>query len=157
MSPSLALTLAAGLASCPAPTPVALVETLRTQAYLFYVDADLARPYVSDGLHAALVRDAECTRDEGMCAISADPWIDAQDGEIAAPVTARETARSDDTATVALCFDFALGETREPQCATFAIVRDANTCWVVDDLVAASGTSLRSTFAGYPYEEIATD
>ncbi len=29
---------------------------------------------------------------------------------------------------------------------------DAAGCWVVDDLVAASGTSLRRIFADYPYD-----
>lgn len=142
---------ASATAACVADTPVALAESLQANAYTFYVYPDLARPYVSDAMHAALLREAACETD--LCALSADPWIDAQDGDIVGDVIGRERSRSPDGASVALCFDVAMGDTAQ-QCATITVVRNAAGCWVVDDLVAASGRSLRKTLAEYPYDSM---
>ena len=146
---------AASATTCIADTPTALADSLYTDAYFFYVEAAQARPYVTDALHAALERDAACQVD-GICAISADPWLDAQEGDILSKPVARERTRSETAAEVEVCFDVSFGDTTERQCPTLGVVVDAHGCWVVDDLVAASGTSLRRTFADYPYEVDAT-
>lgn len=149
------LALAASAATCIAPTPTALADSLYGDAYFFYVEAEQARPYVSDALHAALERDSACQTD-GICAISADPWLDAQEGDIVGKPVARELSRSDTAAEVELCFDVSFGDTAERQCPKLSLLLDANGCWVADDLVAASGTSLRRVFAEYPYDDAGT-
>lgn len=146
----LAFASALPLVECKVDSPSALAVHLHKDAYTFYVDADAARPYVSDSLHTLIARDNAC---EEVCAIEADPWIEAQDGETGGKISTEIKLNSPAQADVKLCYDFKMGDEPAPrQCATLRAVTDANGCWVADDLIGPNGTSLRSLYEAFDYD-----
>jgi len=134
-----------------------VVRKLYRQFPRFHADPEPARALLSDGLLALLQKDAACADENGMCAIEADPWTAAQDGDHAEPLHYRRLALEKDAdgnevaASVELCYRFTLGETAEQRCAVLNLTRGPRTAWKVDDLVSPDGQSLRATLQAYRY------
>lgn len=123
----------------------------------FYLAPDAAATLLTPSLKALIDKDVACADREGMCAIGADPWMAAQDGERQSPV---EFATSDvrymatgvpSAASVEVCFNFVLeghaghaGHAGQRRCAVVRVTRTAGEQWRVDDLVDPDGQSLRA-------------
>ena len=116
----------------------------------FAFDPAPAGALLTPALHALLQRDQACADEHGMCAIGADPWSAAQDGQMGEALgyrtleVQRRVMGSPTHARVEVCFRFIL-EPQSPQqrCATLAMERRLHGPWQVDDLVDAQGQSLR--------------
>lgn len=134
-----------------------VVRKLYRQFPQFYAEPEPARVLLSDGLFVLLQKEAACMDENGMCAIEADPWTAAQDGDHGDPLHYRHLSRQKDddgnevAASVELCCQFTLGGASEQRCVVLKLVRGPRTPWKVDDLVSPDGQSLRETLQGYPY------
>ena len=135
----------------PPEAASARVSEFYTRFADFYLDPDPAQAWLSPGFYALLHADVVCAQHEGMCAIGADPWSAAQDGDRQGPIEVRTmtvegvSQGMPTRATVQLCFGFVL-EAHAPQrrCAQVRVVRQAGASWQVDDVVDAEGQSLRA-------------
>lgn len=104
------------------------------------------REAVTPGLLKLLEKEWACAAKGQLCAMEADPWLDAQDGD------ARDVrfAAMRDGRTVAVHYSFVLSaETRQPQTAQLRLARGGDGCWRVADLIGPEGRSLRQALANY--------
>lgn len=141
------LALAAALpaaAACSGATPTAVAQSFYRSHYLFW---DQAPQRLGDAVAApllALLRSEHACRDGGeLCAIDADPWLGAQDGEAVDP---RFQAEGRDRVRVA--YRFELGEERSERSAQLLFVHERG-CWRIADLISPDGGSLRRSLAQF--------
>ncbi|MCL7713341.1 hypothetical protein [Stenotrophomonas mori] len=134
-----------------------VVRALYRQFPRFHADPEPARALLSDGLLALLRKDAACAAGNGRCAIEADPWTAARDGDPAGPLHYRRLGVEKDAeghdvaARVELCYRSTLGESPEPHCVVLSLTRGPRTAWQLDDLVSPDGQSLRGALQAYHY------
>lgn len=104
------------------------------------------RTIITSRLFDALEREYKCAQGQ-ICALEADPWTDAQDGEIGKPVEFATASNSGVEATVSMTYPFILDKThRRQQRATLLLQRKSPTdCWLFGDLVGPRGESLLQT------------
>jgi hypothetical protein len=98
---------------------------------------------VSPRLFDALDREYKCAQGD-VCAIEADPWTDAQDGEMGKPVEYATVSNSGTEASVSVTYPFVLDKThRKQKRATLLLQRrSATECWLISDLKGPRGESL---------------
>lgn len=134
-----------------ASTPVASTELLYRSAPDFYhAQPDKTHSLLSKRLGYLLSKEYQCA-DGVICAIDANPWTDAQNGEILEP-TFREVSHADTSSHIRMCYRLSLASTQLKQrCATIVVVRDATGHWLIDDLVSPSGISLQHTLESFDY------
>lgn len=134
-------------AACLGDTPVAAASAFYRHHYTFWNDPlPTLESIVSARLLRLLKRDRACGGDGGeICAIDADPWLDAQDGEARG---ARFVAQDKHVVQVRYRFELGGGAAPQPQVARLRFAREGG-CWRVDDLVGPSGGSLREALARY--------
>ncbi|MEG0195414.1 MAG: hypothetical protein RR698_19870 [Stenotrophomonas sp.] len=127
---------------CQEPTAVARAFYEATTG-----KGDLLEPpatLVSPAFNTALRGERACqTREEGICTIDADPWLDAQDGDIDSPVRYAWKEASATTGKIEMRYSV-WGKayvTRLP------MVRRQQGCWQVDDILTNSGRSVRKILA----------
>lgn len=139
------LASAAGSANeCPSTTPMAAVAALRMNHPDFYLYPEQSRQHISVSLYELLLRESHCPAGE-LCAIDADPWTGAQDGDILEPIVLSQESQSKTKAVVRMCYQLSLGSTDvRTRCTTVLLVRGPDKCWVLDDLIPATGASLKS-------------
>jgi len=91
----------------------------------------------------ALDKEYKCAQGQ-ICALEADPWTDAQDGQIGKPVAFATASNSGVKASVSMSYTFVLDKKhRKPQRVTLLLQRKSPAdCWLVDDLVGPRGESL---------------
>lgn len=99
---------------------------------------------ITPKFYAALSTEYQCTKNGEICAIDADPWIAAQDGDISKPITFRLSSATTTTAIVRMNYIFSLSKTeRTPQHVVFYLERkNQNACWLITDLITPQGKSL---------------
>lgn len=134
-------------AACLGDTPVATAGAFYRDHYTFWNDPlpSLER-IVSARLLRLLKQDRACGGDGGeVCAIGADPWLDAQDGEALDPRFVAEGKN-----VVQVRYRFALGgeQPSRAQVARLRLAREGG-CWRVDDLIGPNGGSLRDALARF--------
>lgn len=133
-------------AACLGDTPVATAAAFYRDHYTFWNDPlpSLER-IVSARLLRLLKQDRACGDGGEVCAINADPWLDAQDGEALDP---RFVAQGQNV--VQVRYRFVLGDAQpsQPQVARLRLAREGG-CWRVDDLVGPNGGSLRDALARF--------
>lgn len=79
-------------------------------------------------------------REQGICHLDSDPWLDGQDGEIDAPfVFARVAGSAADVATVEVRY----AVWGEPYRARLSLRQRGDGCWGVDDMITQHGSRLR--------------
>ncbi len=134
-------------AACSADEPVATARRFYSAHRNFYAEettriGQLASPR----LLAALDKELKCSRGE-ICAIEADPWMDAQDGDMAQPVNFALASNSGLLAKVRMTYTFVLSRSqRRQQAVTLVLQRESPSgCWLIGDLVGPKGKSLVST------------
>jgi len=98
---------------------------------------------ISPRLYSALSREHKCSRNE-LCAVEADPWTDAQDGEITKPIRFKTTQKKGTTAAVRMSYAFSLSDNRRwRQSVLVRLERNSvQGCWLISDLVSPKGQSL---------------
>lgn len=131
-------------AACATDDPVAVAKSFYAKHPEFASeDPAKIKTIVTPRFFAALDREHKCTQD-GICAIEADPWTDAQDGHIAKPVEFETIGNSDVETVVAMSFPFILDKSHHEQMrAKIVLQRKSKTeCWLVGDIVGPHGDSL---------------
>lgn len=80
-----------------------------------------------------------------MCAIDADPWINAQDGEVSEPVSFTLANEQEQGVTVRMQYLFALSDTqKEPQTVSLHFQKSGdNRCYLMDDFIPPGDGSLK--------------
>ncbi|WP_440138080.1 hypothetical protein [Stenotrophomonas maltophilia] len=99
---------------------------------------------VSPALLRALHAERACQqREEGICTIDSDPWLDAQDGDIDSPVRYRWVQASATAGQVEMRYSV----WKKAYLTRLPMVRKGEGCWQVDDILSNSGRSVRSILA----------
>ncbi|KRA20836.1 hypothetical protein [Lysobacter sp. Root604] len=135
-------------AACLGETPLAAAQAWFRQHYTFWNEPTTT---LGDAFAPPLLRLLEreqACKVEGVCAIDADPWLDAQDGEARDPeyfVEAEDVVR--------LRYRFVLDERMPTQSRELRLrFSGADRCWRAADLVGPDGRSLLRTLTSY-YDE----
>ncbi|WP_422505323.1 hypothetical protein [Stenotrophomonas sp. GZD-301] len=107
------------------------------------VDGLLATPagVLTPALDRLLAEERDCQeREQGICHLDSDPWLDGQDGEIDAPFAfARVAGTAADVATVEVRY----AVWGEPYRALLSLRQRGDGCWGVDDMTTQGGSRLR--------------
>jgi len=139
-------TIRGAAAACPSDDPAAVAK-------LFYADhAEFSsedpakiKEIITQRFFDALDREHKCAQGQ-ICALEADPWMDAQDGKIGKPVEFATVNNSGIEATVSMTYPFILEKTPHQQRVTLLLQRDTpKSCWLLNDLVGPHGDSLVRT------------
>lgn len=137
----LAPTVQASLA-CQEPEAVARAFYQATTG-----NGDLLEPppaLVSPAFGKALRGERACQqREEGICTIDSDPWLDAQDGDIETPVRYSWKEASASAGQVEMRYSV----WKKAYLTRLPMVRHGQGCWQVDDIVTNSGRSVRKILA----------
>ncbi|MNK36855.1 hypothetical protein D3C87_554110 [compost metagenome] len=137
----MALLLAPAVQAAPAcGDPVAVGQAfLKASANDFLATSPSV---LTPGFARLLAAERECQRvEEGICRFDSDPWLDGQDGEIDAPPVLR--ARStNDPARVTVEARYRVW--KAARLTRLALLRAADGCWRVDDMITHSGQSQRA-------------
>jgi len=135
---------AAAEAACSGATPAAVAQSFYRSHYLFWDEApERLRDAVAAPLLSLLRREHACREGGELCAVGADPWLGAQDGEAANPRFEPEGA---DRVRVAYRFD--LGDEQSERSAQLLFVHERG-CWRVADLISPGGGSLRRSLSEF--------
>jgi len=144
-------------AACPAATPVDSARWIYEKHQDFYVNGKGSADYLSKPLLTLLKRDWTCQGPGGdQCAIDANPWTDAQDGDVQKPIEWKLVSTSDKQAVVEMIY--VLGYKDAPQQAPMTqtsrllLAKNANSCWVLDNLQGPQDNLLVETLQNFPYE-----
>lgn len=130
--------------ACATDDPAAISKSFYTRHAQFSSENPAKiKAIVTSRFFDALDREYKCAQGQ-VCAIEADPWTDAQDGEIGKPVEFATVSNSGAEATVSMTYTFVLDKAhREPRSAKLLFQRKSPTeCWLVSDLVGPRGESL---------------
>jgi len=110
----------------------------------YYTNPNGIKEDITPRLFNILTKETRCTeKEQGICAIDADPWIEAQDGEIRNP-NYSITAIRNGTGKVKFSYTFYLSETQQySKNITLVFKFDkTNSNWKFDDIVYADDSSL---------------
>ncbi|MCH1907508.1 MULTISPECIES: hypothetical protein [Stenotrophomonas] len=124
--------------ACAAPLAVAraLFQAGTSARFLDTPDALLA-----PGFARLIAAERDCQqREQGICRLDHDPWLDGQDGEVDAGPGYQWVAQSPAAGTVEVRF----AVWGEPRLARLAMRRQADGCWRAEDLITDRGQSLRA-------------
>lgn len=139
--------------ACAAQDPIDTARVLHAKHHDFSRNDQGLKEILSPSLWQMLVRNWKCEDGGDVCAIDADPWTDAQDGEMLSTPTFKLEAGTATTAKVEASYRF--GWKESPDKATdeksfVLLVKDAKSgCWRVDDLLGAHGNSLAKALREY--------
>ena len=139
-------TIRGAAAACPSDDPAVVAKSFYADhAEFSSEDPAKIKAIVTQRLFEALDREHKCAQGQ-ICALEADPWMDAQDGEIGKPVEFATVSNSGIAATVSMTYPFILDKTPRRQHVTLLLRRDsAKGCWLLNDLVGPRGDSLVGT------------
>lgn len=145
------------LAACPANTPVDTARWIYTQHADFYVKGKGGPQYLSATLFEWLKKDWACQASGDQCALSANPWTDAQDGDIQEPITWQQVSSVDKQVVVEM--NYLLGYRNAPaqpgveQTTRLLLTRNPGTqCWVLDNLQGPGDLPLLEALQEFPYD-----
>lgn len=134
-------------AACASDDPAAVAKSFYTKhAEFSSEDPAKIKTIITPRLFAALDQEYKCAQGQ-ICALEADPWTDAQDGDIGKPVEFATASNSGVEATVSMTYPFILDKAHHQQKhVTLLLQRKAPTdCWLLGDLVGPRGESLVQT------------
>jgi len=134
-------------AACAIDDPAAVAKSFYSNHAQFSSENPAKiRTIITSRLFDALDREYKCAQGQ-ICALEADPWTDAQDGDIGKPVEFATASNSGVEATVSMTYPFILDKThRQQQHVTLLLQRKSPTdCWLFSDLVGPRGESLLQT------------
>lgn len=130
-------------AACAIDDPAAVAKSFYSKhANFSSEDPAKIKTIVTPRFFDALDREFKCAQGQ-ICALEADPWMDAQDGDIGKPVEFATASNSGVEATVSMTYPFVLGKTHSQKRVTLLLQRESPTnCWLLSDLVGPRGESL---------------
>ncbi len=130
-------------ASCEADDPVAVAKSFYSKhAQFSSEDPAKIKAIITSRLFAALDQEYKCAQGQ-ICALEADPWTDAQDGDIGKPVEFATVSNSGLEANVSMTYPFILGKKQRQKHTTLLLQRKSATdCWLIGDLIGPRGESL---------------
>lgn len=144
-------------AACPATTPADTARWIYTQHADFYVKGKGGPQYLSATLLEWLKKDWACQGTGDLCAISANPWTDAQDGDVQEPVEWKQVSSEDNQAVVEM--KYALGYKNVPaqpgieQTTRLVLARSPGSqCWVLGNLQGPGDRPLLEALQEFPYD-----
>lgn len=127
-------------AVCLGTDPVSAARSAFESHYAFYNQASVEAGVVTGSLAGLLVLEASCSGQGELCAIEADPWTSAQDGEAENPAFAISRGH-----VVAVTYTFRNGpHFAEPKTAYLHMGLIGSECWAIEDLIDPQGHSLRA-------------
>ena len=142
-------TLAQG-ASCLGKEPVEASKNFYKKYADFY--ANNPKKYgsvLTPAFASVLKRNYDCQiREQGICALDADPWTNAQDGDVYNPRFGIQTTNGELQAVVSMdyLFKFDKKEKGKPQTVKLQLTRrDVQSCWQVNEFYDPSGVPLTRT------------
>jgi len=142
---SLVLCLGSGPAladSCLGNDPLVAAKAFyQNHVDFYYADPAKLQGIIAPRLLKLLAMNYACENGE-ECALDSDPWVDAQDGDIAEPVTFDLGKHDGEQATVVMHYTFALSDTQRSPRQVALKMRKSNQCWTVDDMITPLGNSL---------------
>ncbi|AHG40693.1 hypothetical protein N018_10720 [Pseudomonas syringae CC1557] len=160
MSRTVAIALAcllssAAQAACPAATPVDTARWIYEKHQDFYLKDKGGADYLSKSLLSLLKKDWACQNGD-QCAVSANPWTDAQDGDVQKPIDWKLVSNSDKQAVVEMTYNLGYKDApQQPvssQTTRLLMAKNANSCWVLDNLQGPQGVALGQALEEFPYE-----
>src|SRR5690606_12661966 len=92
-----------------------------------------------------LTKEYNCIAQGELCAIEADPWTGAQDGEIKEPISFTQTGKTDLSLMVSMSYLYVLSESQQQNqrvSMTFKKVQP-DSCWLLSDFITPDNTSLK--------------
>lgn len=148
---------AGSAAACVAPDPLATARYIHDERLLFYADEGASADLISPALFKLLKRDWQCQAPGDICAIEADPWVNAQDGDVLGPIEYRELSNADGRAVVQMDYRFGFAENAadaQTQSTALVLVQDAGDhCWRLDDLRVNDAPSLKQLLVAFEFYE----
>lgn len=135
--------------ACVAAGPVEAARWVHEKKQSFPYDDPDGLSFLSPQLHDLLVAERNCERrNEGLCSLGANPWINAQDGDMLPPINFELTSSTATTATVRMSYRFGWTDQIEKAASAanrFEFLRDPESgCWLLDDLAGRVGISLKA-------------
>lgn len=136
-------------AACLDATPLQAAHAWFERHYTFWNDSPaVLRERFAPPLLPLLLREQACG-EQGVCAIGADPWLDAQDGEARDPKFQVE-ATGEGESTVRLRYRFVLDEgVPSPMQDVRMRFSGRDGCWRASDLIGPDGRSLVQSLREY--------
>lgn len=136
-------------AACLGGTPLAAAQTWFERHYTFWNDTPaVLRDSFAPPLLDLLQREQACSA-QGVCALDADPWLQAQDGEALDPEYVLEQA-GEGGPVVRLRYRYVLDERVPAQTRELRLrFSGAGRCWRAADLIGPDGRSLLQTLRTY--------
>jgi hypothetical protein len=130
-------------AACAIDDPAATAKSFYSKHAQFSSENPAKiKTIITPRLFDALDREYKCAQGQ-ICALEADPWTDAQDGDIGEPVEFATASNSGVEATVSMTYPFVLGKTHSQKRVTLHLQRESPTdCWLLSDLVGPRDESL---------------
>lgn len=127
-------------AACLGATPLAAARAWFERHYDFFNDDPApSRDLYAPALYELLRREYACTSQGELCALDADPWLDAQDGQARDPHYAQQGADA-----VRLRYRFVLDPAGPVQVRSATLrFSGAAGCWRAADLIGPDGRSLQ--------------
>lgn len=96
-----------------------------------------------------LQKNYQCSQ-EGVCALDADPWTDAQDGEALPPYRFTAISRSAHHSMVRVSYNFNNGPSRSRKAVLLSFERpSAKSCWVLANFKSSSGQAISEVIEKY--------
>lgn len=142
----LALSSGPGYAACDNAAAVKLAKAFWSEHRdFYYAEPAKVKALLTPAFFAVLSEEAKCNGEGEVCAIDADPWISAQDGEVTGPITFRLAGQQDGIVSVSMDYHFMLSETRqEPRAVTFQFKTAGDRrCFLLDDFISPGEGSLK--------------
>ena len=126
-------------------TALQAARTFFTHHYQFWMEKpNNLRQLVTPSLRKLLIQEQTCSAAPQICAIDADPWLDAQDGE----ARHAEFSLTEDGHIVKINYLFTIESEAQKRTAYLHLTRMAG-CWRVSDLVGPEGRSLHHALENY--------
>lgn len=139
---------AAAQAAAPCDSPEAVARRLYESSYSFYAEGAPAG-LLAPAFEKAVRAEVSCLAKEGLCSLDYDPWLGAQDGEIAGkPELAVVSSMDDFAAVVQMSYRFTVEAGKStPHAVEIVLSRETGQCWKVADLITPIGDSLLHLFS----------
>lgn len=130
------------MADCLGSEPVSAAKAFYQQhGDFYYVDPAKVKDVVTPRLFQVLATNYACSVDQ-ECALDSDPWVDAQDGDIAEPITFDLGDHATGQATVVMHYIFTLSASDQTPQQVALKLQQSGQCWQVDDMITPRGKSL---------------
>lgn len=116
----------------------------------YFKETPSLRFYVTPSLYRALQNHYRCAAAEGLCHLDYEPWLGAQDGEMAGnpKFSAKSVGPGRSTVTMAYRFEIEPGRPTKPHNVVLHLKAAPHpVCWQVSDLVTPLGHSLAKRYS----------